>query len=463
MIAFNNNSGQLSLHLPKKIRVDNFSGGGGASTGIEMGTGEPVDIAVNHNNKALGMHCMNHPYARHYSESVWDIDPVKACSGREVEIAWFSPDCTHHSKAKGSAPKSKDVRGLAWVAVNWMLRVRPEIVPLENVEEFKKWGPLDSSGNVIDERVGETFEAFVKIITTGINEDHPGYLECLEFLKIDLGAPDAKRLARGLGYITDYKELKACDFGAPTTRNRFFQVSRCDGFPVAWPEPTHGGGLLPYRTAAECIDWSIPVKSIFDRRKPLVENTLVRIARGIKRFVVETDNPFFVETPPPGMSLDNRVKVAAFIAKNYGGNYTGPGLDVRQPLSTITTVDHHSIVYAFFIKYYSKGGQWASLHDPMHTIPTKDRFGLVLIKVDGETYQMVDIATRGMQPKELYKAQGFPEGYIHDKWVDQDGVVRPLSKADQVYMCGNSVSPLVAKAVIQANINIKKTRSRSAA
>ncbi len=464
MYAFNNQVGQLDLHLPEKIWADFFCGGGGASTGMELASGRAIDIAINHNPKALGMHRLNHPHTFHYNESVWDVDPEVACGGRPVEVAWFSPDCTHHSKARGGKPKSKSIRGLAWVKIRWMLRVRPELVPMENVEEFTSWGPLDSCGQPIKSRAGETFDAFRKIITSGVSESHPGYRECLEFLGIERGTQDAKALARGLGYSNDYRELRACDFGAPTTRKRFVMVSRADGAEIAWPEPTHGPGLLPYRAASECIDWSIPVPSIFDRKKPYVDNTLERIARGLKRHVMDSDDPFILDRDKTssvvrqfgantGSGEDKSMMVAAFLVKHFGGNYNGSGVSLRGPLHTITTVDHHALVYGFFIKYYSQGGQWAGLNEPLHTITTRDTFGLVLVQVNGETYELVDIGMRGLRAHELYAAQSFPSNYIHDKWMTPDGVIKDLSHSDQVFMCGNSVPPLLVKEILKANIS----------
>lgn len=557
MHVFNARPGQMGLHLPEAQLIDNFAGGGGASMGIEMATGRPVDIAINHNAKALGMHHINHPYTDHYCESVWSVDPVKACNGVPVQLAWFSPDCTHFSKARGGTPKKKEIRGLAWVAVKWMLEVRPEIVPLENVEEFRTWGPLNEYSQPIKERAGETFNAFMGIITTGIETDHPGYIECLEFLGLEASEERAQQLANGLGYQVEFKELRACDFGAPTTRKRFFMVARCDGLPICWPEPTHGdpkslevqsGKLKPYQTAAECIDWSIPVKSIFSRKKPLAKATEERIARGLKKFVFEADEPFTIpaEQVAPfitecanasnqrNMPADQPLRtitahpkggtfaviapvierqfsqsecnaadqplgtitaggggksalVQAFLAKHYGGNYTGAGVDMAAPLDTITTTDHHALVSsnlvklrntntgspltdpvhtitaggthigevrAFLMKYYSEGGQWASLDDPMHTIPTKDRIGLVIVK--GELYRITDIGMRMLQPHELYKAQGFPDGYIHTHYIDEDGKEQKLTKTDQVRMCGNSVSPVVAAAIVKANLAAKE-------
>lgn len=292
----------------REIIVDNFAGGGGASTGIELAIGRSVDIAINHDENAVAMHTTNHPDTLHYCESVFDVNPQVATAGRPVGLAWFSPDCRHFSKAKGSKPVEKEIRGLAWIVIRWALAVRPRVMMLENVEEFKTWGPLiasaDGGQRPDPARAGETFEAFCGMLSGGIPAGHPALAECCEFLGIAADGEQAQQLVAGLGYAVDYRELRACDFGAPTIRRRFFMVMRCDGVPVTWPQPTHGdpktpavqgGKLAPWRTAAECIDWSIPAQSIFDRKKPLAENTLKRIARGIQRFVIDSASPFIVK------------------------------------------------------------------------------------------------------------------------------------------------------------------------
>lgn len=289
----------------REIIVDNFAGGGGASTGIELAIGRSVDIAINHDENAVAMHTTNHPGTLHYCESVFDVNPPVATAGMPVGLAWFSPDCRHFSKAKGGTPVEKAIRGLAWIVVRWALTVRPRVMMLENVEEFRTWGPLLAAEMRPDpERVGETFNAFVSMLSDGISADNPALAECCEFLDIEPGSKQAKKLVAGLGYAVEHRELRACDYGAPTIRKRFFMVMRCDGKSVVWPEQTHGdpktaavksGELKPWRTAAECIDWSIPCPSIFDRKKPLATNTMRRIARGIERFVVKSAAPFIVK------------------------------------------------------------------------------------------------------------------------------------------------------------------------
>ncbi|MDA5499922.1 DNA cytosine methyltransferase [Yersinia aleksiciae] len=567
----------------KEIIVDNFAGGGGASTGIEMATGRSVDIAINHDENAIAMHTTNHPDTLHYCESVFDIDPVAATAGRDVGLAWFSPDCRHFSKAKGSKPVKKEIRGLAWIVVRWALAKKPRVVMLENVEEFKTWGPLitaeDGTEHPDPARAGETFAAFVGMLTTGIDVDHPALQECCEVLGLDINGAEAKRLVSGLGYVVEFRELRASDYGAPTIRKRFFMVMRCDGQSVVWPEPTHGdpksldvqsGHRKPWRTAAECIDWSIPCPSIFERKKPLAENTLKRIARGIQRFVIDNSTPFIVKCNHTstktsydcfrGQSLDQPLQtitkthgyavaapiiarigqtgfggdrmayeagkplttitskaehllvapiiarefgnsvghvvdepsgtitaggggksrlVSAFLAKHFGGNYTGPGADLGQPAHTVTTVDHHALVTsnlikmrgtntgqkvteplqtvtaggnhfgevrAFLLKYYGNEKEGVSLNDPLHTVTTNDRFGLVT--VEGIDYQIVDIGMRMLQPHELYAAQGFPSWYI----IDRDYTGTKYAKDKQVARCGNAVPPPFAEALVRVNL-----------
>ncbi|MGD6899308.1 DNA cytosine methyltransferase [Bacillus infantis] len=466
----------MQLDLFREIIVDNFAGGGGASTGIEMATGLSVDIAINHDPAAIAMHKVNHPDTEHYCESVWDVDPVKAVRGRKVGLAWFSPDCKHFSKAKGGKPVEKKIRGLAWIAVKWAIAVRPRVIMLENVEEFKTWGPL-KDGYPDEEQKGKTFQSFVKAL-------------------------------EALGYEVQFKELRACDYGAPTIRKRFFMVARCDGRPIVWPEPTHGdpkslqverGKLKPWRTASEIIDWNIGTPSIFERKKPLSENTLRRIARGIQRFVIDDAKPFIVRIGQTGFGGDrlqyplekplttittkaehclvsptliqmgygdpegrrvldlnkplgtitaggNKFAVAtAFVAKHFGGNYRGPGSSLKEPLGTITTKDHNSLVTAFLTKYYgSDVGQ--SLTDPLHTVTTKDRFGLVTLM--GQNFQIVDIGMRMLKPHELFAAQGFPSNYV----IDRDSEGNKYSGAKQVARCGNAVPPPFADALVRANL-----------
>ncbi|EMV1600455.1 MULTISPECIES: DNA cytosine methyltransferase [Enterobacter] len=346
----------------REIIVDNFAGGGGASTGIEMAIGRSVDIAINHDPNAVAMHTTNHPDTLHYCESVYEVRPKVATAGRPVALAWFSPDCRHFSKAKGAKPVEKAIRGLAWVVLRWGLDVKPRVMKLENVEEFKTWGPLLAGEMRPDPaRAGETFEAFIGMLTTGISADHPALAECCEFLNISLDSEEAARLVKGLGYAVEYRELRACDYGAPTIRKRFFMVMRCDGKPIVWPEPTHGdpkspavqaGKLAPWRTAAECIDWSIAAPSIFGRKKPLAENTLKRIARGIQRFVLDNPTPFIVKC-------------------NHTSTRSGydcfRGQSLNEPLQTITKKHGYAIAVPHLTKFRT-GATGQEVTEPVPTI-----------------------------------------------------------------------------------------------
>jgi Site-specific DNA methylase len=398
-----------------ELIVDNFAGGGGASTGIELATGRSVDIAINHDPAAIAMHRANHPNSKHYCENVWDVDPVEACGGRPVGLAWFSPDCKHFSKAKGGKPVEKAIRGLAWVAIKWAKLVRPRVIILENVEEFTTWGPL--LDNFPDPaRKGQTFRRFIHAL-------------------------------QRYGYHVEWNELRACDYGAPTIRKRFFLIARCDGLPIVWPDPTHGdpksifvasGIIEPWRTAAEIIDWSIPCSSIFDRKKPLCENTMRRIARGFKKFVLDNPKPYIV-----GKNL------APFLIQ-YHSEQTRKevrGQAVSRPLMTADSSNRYGLVTAFLLKYYGQG-EGQVLAEPLHTITTKDRFGIVAFAVYGELHQVADIGMRMLTPSELFRAQGFPENYIIDR--DADGKSYP--KSAQVARCGNAVPPPFAEALVKVNL-----------
>lgn len=531
--------------------IDNFAGGGGASTGIEMALGRPVDIAINHDPEAIAMHEINHPHTKHYCESVWEVDPREITQGRPVDLAWFSPDCKHFSKAKGGKPVKKEIRGLAWVAIRYAATVRPRVIMLENVEEFVTWGPL-ADGRPCPKNKGRTFNSFVNAL-------------------------------RRHGYQVEWRELRANQYGAATIRKRLFLIERCDGLPIVWPSPSHLAAssaevkakqAQPQRLAADIIDWALPCPSIFKRKRPLAEATMRRIARGIQRYVIDAADPFLVkvnhgydyfrgqpldeplqtitsklgtglvvpklapfitehangtsqrnmpidaplrticaevkgghfavvapvitkfrtndqgtsvEQPLPTVTANSFIKrpggaapiglVAAFLAKHYGGNYKGPGAPMTDPAPTVTTVDHNALVTshllklrnncdgqdlrepmhtlttgghfgevrAFLMKYYETAvGQ--PLDEPLHTITTKHRMGLVMVK--GEPYQIVDIGMRMLEPHELYAAQGFPADYIHDRTLTNP----KLSKSSQVRMCGNSVCPPVAAALVRANL-----------
>jgi DNA (cytosine-5)-methyltransferase 1 len=580
--------------LGDEMIVDSFAGGGGASTGIELALGRSPDIAVNHDPEAIAMHRENHPTTEHHIDSVWNVDPRVACRGKPVALAWFSPDCKHHSKAKGGKPREQKIRGLAWVAVTWAARVRPRVIILENVEEFRDWGPLDSAtGQPIKARRGQTFRAFLR------------------------------KLER-LGYVVEHRLLRACDFGAPTTRRRLFLIARCDGHPIVWPAPTHGPvatrgqlelgqrAVQPYRTAAEVIDWSIPCPSIFDRERPLADKTMARIARGIRKFVLEAARPFVVKTKTYGGGGNDAMSITAskrgefalvtptivrtahgdvdrngkrrgigahaveaplptvcasgtdfavavpylvhrsngerpgqapriydaerplgtivaqgqkhalctaFLAKHYSDRSTGGwggGAAADRPIDTITTRDHHAVVAAHVTKLYgtstgadardplptiTSGGEHlgavaahliryngdrsgaervADLEEPLGTqttanryalvaaflaryngqstgqqpdaplgtLDTTDRYALVTVTIDGEEYAIVDIGMRMLTPRELFRAQGFPDDYR----IEIEHRDKRLSKTAQVRMVGNSVSPPAAAAIVGANL-----------
>lgn len=392
-----------------ELFVDNFAGGGGASTGIEIAIGRSVDIAINHDPDAIAMHKANHPNTKHYCEDVWQVDPVEACGGHPVALAWFSPDCKHFSRAKGGKPVDKNIRGLAWVAVKWAYHVRPRVLMMENVPEIQTWGPLGEDNKPIKERSGETFEGFILALTTGIQADHPAFHEMCGALDIKTDSKMAYALQQGLGYTIDYRTLKSCDYGAPTTRTRFYLIGRCDGKAIVWPKPTHGpkkadavrsGKLLPYRTAAECIDWSIPAQSIFERDKPLAENTLRRIARGIQKFVIENPEPFIVQVNHSGegfrgQSIHDPLNtvtakhgygvVAPTIMCNNTGNL---GASADAPLPTVTTGNRNYLTTPILTKFQqNSSGQ--PMDRPVDTVmPGAQRFGLVaptLIQYHSET------------------------------------------------------------------------------
>lgn len=461
-----------------ELIVDNFAGGGGASTGIELATGRPVDIAINHDPDAILMHKTNHPNTTHYCESVWDVEPEKICQGHPVGLMWLSPDCKHFSRAKGGKPRDKNIRGLAWIAVRWAATVRPRVIILENVPEFVTWGPLTAEGFPEKNKIGTTFRSFVNA------------------LKMH-------------GYEVQWNELRACDYGAPTIRKRFFLIARCDGKPIIFPEPTHGAGRKPYRTAAECIDWSIPCKSIFGRSKPLAEKTMIRIARGLDKFTLKAERPFIV---PVG-------SIAPYLIQYHSEtvNYEVRGQTLNEPILTVDASNRYGLTAAHIVKYYS-GDNYSDCGAPLGTVTTKDRCGLVeshlcvlrkgadckslreplpticsggehlgivrtylkkyppgiklghwpeiremlnrycgywiaddeilLLGINGELYYISDIGLRMLEPRELYNAQGFPPDYIIDH--DYKGNTYPRTK--QIARCGNAVPPPFAEALVRANL-----------
>lgn len=479
-----------------EIVVDNFAGGGGASTGIEIAIGRSVDIAINHDPAAIAMHRANHPTTEHYCEDVFTVNPVKACAGRSVALAWFSPDCKHHSKAKGGKPVDKHIRGLAWVAVKWAKAVHPRVIMLENVEEFQDWGPLTKDNRPDPAKKGQTFHRFV-------------------------------RQLENQGYKVQWRELRACDYGAPTIRKRFFMIARCDGKPIVWPEPTHAapgslevdaGILKPWVPVADVLDFDLPCPSIFDTSdeimekygikavRPLSENTMRRIALGVMKYVVNNPHPFIirdersgdeiapvelrnnenaigadvrapmgtittgghhmlvapnliqyhteqteqvrgqdVDDPLKTVDSSNRYGLVASFLSQFNNNCDGQ--PVSEPLNTITDkCNHFSEVQAFLVKYYGNGENSTGCDKPAPTITAKDRMGLVTVR--GTKYQIADIGLRMLTPRELFNAQGFPEDYIID--VGADG--KPYPKNEQVARCGNAVCPPIPTALVRANL-----------
>lgn len=547
------------INLLDEIIVDNFAGGGGASTGMELATGRVVDIAINHDPDAILMHRTNHPHTTHYQASVWDVDPVEVCRGRPVGLAWFSPDCKHFSKAKGGKPVDKNIRGLAWIVLRWAGTVRPRVIILENVEEFQTWGPV-RKGKPVKKLTGQTFRKWLDQL-------------------------------RNLGYSVEWRELVAADYGAPTTRKRFFLIARCDGRPIVWPTPTHApadspevkaGLRKPWRSAAEIIDWSLPTPSIFDTKesirekynltaqRPLRPNTMARVARGVDKFFIKTASPFLVvvnhsgefrgqdpgeplqtvtakhgygvaspllapwtvtnttnSTGHPasepvdtartgggggqmflsaslvqyhteqgervrGQGLDaplltvdasNRYGLSAVCLEKYYGTATGQG--AGEPLHTITAKDREGVVAAHMVKL--KGTNLGGpVSEPVQTITAGGgHFGVVttmiapvspgadlknwpkirellntycgyglkedeviLFQIAGGLYFMADIGLRMLTPRELYRANGFPDDYI----IDRDYTGKEYGKAKQVARCGNAVPPPFATALVRANL-----------
>lgn len=358
-----------------EIIVDNFAGGGGASTGIEIATGRAVAIAINHDPAAILMHKTNHPYTEHFQASVWDIDPVAVCRGRRVGLAWFSPDCKHFSKAKGAALVDRKIRGLAWITLRWAAKVRPRVIILENVEEFQTWGPV-RKGKPVKKLAGTTFRKFI-------------------------------RQLEELGYTVEYRELIAADYGAPTSRKRFYMIARCDGKPIVWPKPTHSktgaDGLPKWRSAAEIIDWSLPCPSVFATKaeimdryglkavRPLAKNTMRRIIRGVDKFTIRSGKPFIVQqkfqnaaqniekplTTVTAVGAHELCKplLAPVTVTNTSNSVGGT---VGAPVHTVTTAGNQMLVTPFLAECnHSGGGHIAPVTDAHKTITAKHTGGIV--------------------------------------------------------------------------------------
>lgn len=432
--------------------IDLFAGGGGASVGIEMALGREVDIAINHDPQAILMHKTNHPHTLHLTEDVFKVDLNKIVGDRHVSLMWASPDCTSHSKAKGGQPRAKGLRILPWAVFKHARLIKPDVIIMENVEEIQQWGPLDENGHPIKARLGESYNQFMDAM-------------------------------KSLGYKVESRELIAANYGAPTTRKRWYAIFRRDGEPIVWPKQNHfENGTPKWLECGDFIDWSDFGKSIFGRKRPLAEATQRRIANGIKKYIIDNPNPYIVKDQNAiaymiqyhgeqkagdsrGQKLDEPIKtidtsnryglVTAFITKFYK---TGVGQGCDEPLHTITTSQgHFGVVSAFMVKYYGTGcGQ--TLDMPLATVTTKDRFGLVnvIIDIKGEQYIITDILLRMLKPEELKVMQGFPKDYI----IDRDYNWNTYPKAEQVARIGNSVVPIMAKAIVEANCGTLKVGER---
>lgn len=435
--------------------IDCFAGGGGASVGIEMALGRQVDIAINHDPQAIRMHKTNHPDTLHLTEDIFKVDLQKYVQDRHVALMWASPDCTSHSKAKGGKPRESGLRILPWAVYKHAKAILPDVIIMENVEEIQQWGPLDAFGKPIPERKGEDYQKFIYSM-------------------------------KSLGYAFDCRELVAADYGAPTTRKRWYAIFRRDGKDIVFPDPTHsrGGlnGLMQWKKCGDYIDWSNLGKSIFDRRKPLADATMRRIANGYVKYVVNNPHPYIVRNkeavafliqyhgeqkmgdsrgqfmtgPIKTIDTSNRYGlVTAFVTKFYK---TGIGQGCDEPLHTITTSPgHFGLISAFLIKYYGTGcGQ--ELSSPLGTITTKDRFGLVNIitDIEGEKYILKDIFLRMLKPEELKLMQGFPKDYI----INRDYKWNPYPIKEQVARIGNSVVPVMAEKLVASNCGYLKAGER---
>lgn len=528
--------------MERDLIVDCFAGGGGASVGIEMALGRSVDIAVNHDPAAILMHKTNHPGTLHLTEDIFKVDLQKYVAGRHVVLMWASPDCTSHSKAKGGKPRNSGLRILPWAVYKHAKAILPDVIIMENVEEIQQWGPLDEQGFPIKERNGEEYQRFI-------------------------------RKMQSLGYDFDSRELVAADYGAPTTRKRWYAIFRRDGKPIVWPEPTHnkGGtdGLKKWVPVSTVLDFTDLGKSIFGRKRPLAENTMKRIARGLQKFAFENPEPFIVQVnhggdhfrgqsihePMPTITQKHgfgtvTTMLTPIIDKAYGGNYSGSGSKIDEPLHTITTVDHNRLVTPYIIQYHSEtnvreargqtvneplrtidtsnrygavmafltkfyktctgqsmfepihtittspghfgqvsvltvkleellkagvskevaekcthvsefiieyygNGTCQTVNSPLHTIVTKDRFALITVLAD--EYVILDIFLRMLTAEELKLAQGFPKDYI----IDRDYKWNTYPVSERVKRIGNSVVPIMAQVLVEANCLYLQVGSRA--
>lgn len=436
--------------MRNELIIDCFAGGGGASVGIEMALGRQVDIAVNHDPQAILMHKTNHPRTKHLTEDIFKVDLAKIVGGRHVALMWASPDCTSHSKAKGGQPRNSGLRILPWAVFKHARAIRPDVIIMENVEEIRQWGPLDDKGHPVKERIGEDYVKFITAMKT-------------------------------LGYVFDCRELVAADYGAPTTRKRWYAIFRRDGKQIVWPKQTHYKDREPkWKECGDYIDWSDLGKSIFDRDKPLAEATQARIANGIRKYIIDNPKPYIVKDknaiayliqyhgeqkrgasrgqllsePLKTIDTSNRYGlVTAFITKFYK---SGIGQGCDEPLHTITTSPgHFGLVSAFLIKYYGTGcGE--VLTTPLGTITTRDRFGLTTVVIDKTRYAISDIFLRMLKPEELKVMQGFPKDYV----IDRDYLWRAYPKSQQVARIGNSVVPIMAKVLVESNCGYLKVGER---
>ena len=404
-----------------EIVVDFFCGGGGAGTGLEIGLGRAVTVAKNHSPAAISMHTVNHPHAKHFTTDVFEGDPDTECGGRAVGWFHMSPDCTHHSQAAGGQPRKREIRNLSWIGLKWGGKKKPRVISLENVKQILQWGPL----------VAKRCKTTGRVVKLGGGIAEPGEVVPVseQFL-----VPNQKRRGQTwavfvaelqrLGYAVEWRVIKACDFGAPTSRERLFMIARCDGQPIVWPEPTHAKnpvkGQQKWRTAAECIDWTIPSKSIFGRKKDLAPATLRRVAKGMRKFVLDSANPFIVpianwsgesvqsadeplrtvtswprggsfamaspiiapathqgsdrindpNAPLPTITCANRGEltlISPVMIGAGGPEYSGKPVAADQPVGTLMTQNHRAIAAAHLVKFrFADEGK--ALDEPLPTI-----------------------------------------------------------------------------------------------